>query len=75
MNDTYGSVVRDRMRKSMEIPAKCHCLRCQGRVFPPRPMLPKRSWWERNSEFVGAILWCVTVALMGIGVLLAYGLR
>lgn len=40
-----------------------------------RRMNIKRTWWGRNSELVGGVLWCMIVAAVGVGVILAYGLR
>lgn len=29
--------------------------------------------WNRESEWVGAVLYCLVVAAIGVGILLAYG--
>lgn len=50
--DSYGSVYRETMKKSMEEPA----------AFKP---LNRRqfSWWDNHSEEVGMFLWIVAITL------------
>jgi hypothetical protein len=59
----YGSTIREMMKKSMERPAEF------------KPLNRRRGWWDRNSEVVGAFLWCGIVAAVGVGILLVYGIR
>jgi hypothetical protein len=75
MTDSYGSVLRDRMKKSMEQPAKCHCLRCRGKVnMPKKASVVQPSWWELNNEWVGTVAWCFVAAMVGTGLIFVYGI-
>ena len=66
MNDSYGSVLREKLKESMEVPF----VPLNRRFKEP----PKLSWWERNNEFVGFVAWSVVVAAIGTELFLVYGL-
>jgi len=59
----YGSSTRAAMKRSMERPSE----RRRARFIP--------TWWDRNSEYVGGVLYGILFAFIGLEIILLYGIR
>jgi hypothetical protein len=50
MNDSYGSMMREVMKKSMSKAAG---------TYRPAKLIP--TWWDRNGNFVGVVCWVIVI--------------
>ena len=59
----YSKQQRDNMREHLDL---------EKRFCPLNVRRP--SFWERESEFIGILLWCVAVALSSVIGIMAFGM-